>query len=266
MKKQGASRRQLPGWLFRAGSPSKAFTLIELLVVIAIIAILAAMLLPALTKAKAKAAQASCLNDLRQLQLGIRMYLDTYNEVYPACASRNTFGFQVEDWIYWRPNQPAYPLKNSLIVATLGTGSADKLFRCPADKDDTWRNSDYPTDPYNYSYTMTSYDVDRGITSVRDGAGWHPYKFTKIKNPARKIVIAEEQSVLSGPECSVSRSVNPNAGIVNDGRWVPALDLNGGDYITSRHNKRGDVGFGDGHVQSVPWQFGMDQKNSDPAL
>ena len=237
----------------------KGFTLIELLVVIAIIAILAAMLLPALARAKAKAAQASCYNNLKQLQIGVRMYLDVSSEVFPACASRNTYGFHVEDWIYWRNNQPAYPLKNSLIVAQLGTGSSSNLFRCPADKDNSDRIAlaagDSANGSYDPSYTMNSYgNPDQGITSVNDGT-WHPFKFTQIKNPARKYMLCEEQSVLHGPECS-----DPTINILNDGR------MTFGDVLTSRHNKRADIGFADGHVAAVKWQTAQDANNFDPNL
>jgi prepilin-type processing-associated H-X9-DG protein len=186
------------------------------------------------------------------------MYLDSNNDVFPGCASRSTYGFHVEDWIYWRTNQPAYPLKNSLIIFYLGTGSSSSLLRCPCDKDDTDRKalaaSDAINGSYDASYTMNSYgDPGQGITSVNDGS-WHAYKFTQIKNPARKMMLCEEQSVLRGPECS-----DPTINILNDGR------MTFGDVLTSRHNKRADIGFGDGHVSPEKWQFAQDLNNFDPS-
>jgi prepilin-type N-terminal cleavage/methylation domain-containing protein/prepilin-type processing-associated H-X9-DG protein len=251
------------------GCLERAFTLIELLVVIAIIAILAAMLLPALARAKAKAGQARCASNLKQLQYGMQMYLNDNQNVFPGTASRNTYGFQKDDWIYWRL-APGYPkVQDSLIASPLGIGaSASNLFRCPLDRNDTQRILDdgqVGTDPgpYMFSYTMTSYDIvnneNKGPASIRDTAGkWWPYKITAIKNPARKYLLIEEQSVLSGPECS-----DPTGGIINDGRWTGA---NGADRFTSRHNARAEIGFCDGHVEAVKWRFALDPNNSQPDL
>jgi hypothetical protein len=179
--------------------------------------------------------------------------------VFPGTASRNTYGFHVEDWIYWRINVAAYPIEKSPIVVPLGSASSN-LFRCPVDRDDRDRLAiSDGNGPYFYSYSMTSYDLNngqnRGMASINNGS-WYPFKATAIRNPARKIMLAEEQSALRGTEVS-----DPTGGIINDGRWVGTSDV-----LTSRHARKACIAFADSHVLAVPWKFGQDAANSRPDL
>jgi prepilin-type N-terminal cleavage/methylation domain-containing protein len=107
-------------------SPGKklAFSLMELLLVIAIIAILAALLFPSLSRAKAKVRRTTCLNNLRQINLGIRLYADDSNDSLAAAATATNLV----------PLLSGYKQLMKSYVGLHGTSSArDQLFACPAD-------------------------------------------------------------------------------------------------------------------------------------
>ena len=243
------------------------FTLIELLVVIAIIAVLAGLLLPALARAKAQGAQAYCINNLKQLGYGMMMYIGDNQDQFPGTASRNSFGYHKEDWIYWRTNTALYPpIEKSPIAANLGTITSN-LFRCPLDRDNGGRvevaKGDPPNGPYNYSYSLTSLfddsrSVNFGMASIFQGAANNPkpyvFKLGSVKQPANKIMLAEEQTSHKSNE-SIDGPTGTSS-LINDGRFVPP-----GDLITLRHNKRGDVNFADGHAQPLRPKLARDDPN-----
>jgi len=126
-----------------ASPPKNAFTLIELLVVIAIIAILAAMLLPALAKAKDKAARTQCIGNLKQIALSENMYTTDNRDTLPFPNWGNDAG--VKGWLYtaqngnppYGANAPALNMSNA--VAQYRTGAYfdympnPKAYNCPMD-------------------------------------------------------------------------------------------------------------------------------------
>jgi len=201
----------------------KGFTLIELLVVIAIIAILAAILFPVFAKAREKARQTACLNNTKQIGLGLMQYVQDYDETYPGVYNYDT---SISGYSRWTVVIQPY-VKNT------------QVFQCPSQA--------VLTNVLTYQTFPTSYAFNYNLAWSSEA--------TAVK-PASTVAMCD-----SGSQATLytdnTAAVNVNSP-QKPGGWILVTPENyaattNGDWCAPamRHSERCNVAFADGHSKSM---------------
>jgi prepilin-type N-terminal cleavage/methylation domain-containing protein/prepilin-type processing-associated H-X9-DG protein len=227
----------------------RGFTLVELLVVIGIIAVLIALLMPALQRAREHARRTVCLSNLRQLAQAMIMYNNENKGKFPAAGTSQ----QVDDWIYWEndvaPNVPV-PRNpdDGLLVPYMGGHFIPESYRCPSDDIDTHHAGDFGT--YKYSYTVNNQICYRDTNTPHDAK--QNLVVSSIKHPWQKILFVDESSETIDDGCwnwkAYAASDQNMISNRHDKRNEQArLNVN----TTITHGGRGNVSFVDGHCDAI---------------
>ncbi len=249
---QDAGARATPRTVQRfSRSTIRGFTLIELLVVIAIIAVLAGLLLPALSRAKSATQSAACLSNLKQLQLGYLLYVDDNHDMLPpnravadGSGARNLPG----SWVVGNAQRDTNTanLEAGVIFPHVGgTG----VYRCPADRSTVTGSSALRrVRSYSLEGWLNSSMDAKGLQWVPETYPWQQLKLSTLRVPPPSGVFGfideHEQSIDAG----LFILEQPHR--ITSDEWT--------DFWISlpadRHNRGANLSFLDGHVEHWKWK------------
>ena len=220
-----------------AGTGRAGFTLVELLVVVGVIAILAALLLPALTITKGGALSMSCGSNLRQLSLAWVLYagdnadvLVNNHGVPETLARRQTWANNVEDWLPSDDNTNLTLLSDSKLGPFAGHNA--RIYKCPSDR------TPAPNGERIRSISMNAQVGNPGeLTNRFNPLYVQFYKLAEMRNPAGIFVFLDE-----------------HADTINDGFFVNVLESSDWGNLPGSYHKGGaNFTFADGHLESHHW-------------